>query len=41
MRAIAKITVVAAGKATGARIRVELPMRELSTLARAIHEARV
>ena len=36
----AKVTAVAAGKATGARVRLELPMRDLAALATCIHEVR-
>jgi hypothetical protein len=36
----AKVTPIAAGKATGARVRIELPMRDLKTLAASIREAR-
>jgi hypothetical protein len=36
----AKVSAIAAGKATGARIRIELPMRDLTVLARSIREAR-
>ncbi len=37
----AKVSAIAAGKALGARIRIELPMRDLAVLGRSIREARV
>src|SRR6185312_11444253 len=36
----AKVTAVAAAKATGARVRLELPMRDLGALAKCIAEVR-
>ncbi len=35
----AKVRALAGGKASGARIRIELPMRDLAVLARSIQEA--
>lgn len=37
----AKIQAIAAGKETGALVRIQLPMRSLRELAQSIHEARV